>query len=407
MITENNPFVDLARKLVVRRGEIPHTLWLRANVAALYPESIKSRSYSSPNYISDLGLRSREDPQVFLRESMRKIGMDLSDYENRYSSQFFINQFENLVQSEHQMVQHFDVLVNFAGEWKQAQELSLGLWNGKIQLHNLALLTYMADTLSASDVHSGEIYDYLLEEIGDDSPVEAVLSRIRKAAWQIKRVNRVHEGMETLTENFRIIQNAQSDFLISDTDAMVLSSVTDNLKGLALWKNKKFDAAKKIIDSAYERIYNLDGQVATGRDEAQRILQQITINRIQIQLIRKELDEAEKSAKKYMEIIRSMHLGYKSEALSVLSYIQYVKGDYKRAIKVAEEALMYAVEEGAITQMRTLRDILIASYDQEGYEDKAKKMMEDMTGDLAGFRTVERISAIARVESGKDIAHEF
>ncbi|OTA25570.1 hypothetical protein B9G54_07395 [Alloscardovia macacae] len=304
---------------------------------------------------------------------MRKIGMDLSDYENRYSSQFFINQFENLVQSEHQMVQHFDVLVNFAGEWKQAQELSLGLWNGKIQLHNLALLTYMADTLSASDVHSGEVYDYLLEEIGNDSPVEAVLSRIRKAAWQIKRVNRIHEGMETLAENFRIIQNAQSGFLISDTDAMVLSSVTDNLKGLALWKNKKFDAAKKIIDSAYKRIYNLDGQVATGRDEAQRILQQITINRIQIQLIRKELDEAENSAMKYMEIIRSMHLGYKSEALSVLSYIQYVKGDYKRAIKVAEEALMYAVEEGAITQMRTLRDILIASYDQEGHEDKAKR----------------------------------
>lgn len=386
----DNVFVDLSRLLVVNKDYLPHTVWLCANIASLELSAVGTRQTNSPNYISDLGLRTREDPRIYLSESIKPIGINLSEYESMFSVDDFYNSWVNEGCDSFSLIHHFDVLVNFAGQWDTAAALSRYVWENNNHNCNYVLLTYLASCLSVEqDSSSGDIYEYMLKNIANCSVVDCIMTRIRFAAWLIKRKDLLRDGIAQLYSNIKQIKDAVRNYRLSHADGVVLECVTDNLLALAFLKQGLKKEAINIIDSAYSRMHFIDGQVVTKIEEALRFRQQITINKIQLQVLDGKFDEAYILAKDYLSWVESRKLGYESEATILLSYLEYLRHNYRSAIKFANLSLGLSVSDGSIKQVALIRKLLIASYYECKDYDSVESILSLYNKDPAGFLSIK------------------
>lgn len=387
-----NKFIDLARSLINRKEAIPCTLWSRAVLASLNPSIIKTRPYTSPNYISDLGLHTRLDPHIYLSEVLKKIDLDLIEYENSFSVENFYDKIVDENIREYELAYHFDVLVNFAGQWESAHWLAEHIWLKRKNLSNYLFLTYIAAILSCDcNQVPITIYEYLKNDLLNDNIVEKIATDIRESAYLIKRLGRIDDGLKVLASAVFDIKAAEKNYHISDGDAKVLIAAVSNLKALAIWKKHDFNQAYAILNNAYKDISSVDGQVFTGKDEKLRIWQQIAINRIQMKVINQDLLSADSDAASYLQLIKNAHMNYQSEALSILCYIKYLQNNFDSALKFGEEALLLSVNDGAITQMNSVRKILAVSYQHCGFSQQARAMLADLHDDPAGFSSALRV----------------
>ncbi len=377
----HNHFVDVARHLTKIGGEIPRTAWLRANIAAI-PASPAFRPHCCQNYASDLGVRYRPDPKIYLTEVLKSINYIESD---TMSPQSFFQEWVHEGSDELVLAHHFDALINFAGEWEFAGEVAKLFWTTFRSGNDLSLLTYCASAASRVDIAiSEEIYRYI--ESRAYSPGNQVMSRVRHIAKLIKRDGDLDAAAIFINQTQAQIDNYCQSHSISSGDSAVYHSIVDNIHGLLLSKLKKYGDAYALLTSAAERMKMADGLVTIEEDPRLRYFEQIQVNRVQLLLLQDRLEEALNMARRHADWVKSNHDFSLSEALHILGYAEYLCMDYHDAKGHWEEAMLLSAEHGLVTPLNALRKGLSVVYGKLGNDDRSIEVYKSISTDPAGIK---------------------
>lgn len=387
----HNHFVDVARYLTENGGEIPRTAWLRANIAAI-PASPAFRPHCCQNYASDLGVRYRPDPKIYLTEVLKSINYTESD---AMSPQSFFQEWVHEGSDELVLAHHLDALINFAGEWEFAGKVAKLFWTTFRSGNDLSLLTYCASAANRVDMAiSEEIYAYI--ESRAYSPGNQVMSRVRHIAKLIKRDGNLNAAAIIINQTQALIESYCQSHSISSGDAAVYHSIVDNIHGLLLSKLKKNEEAYALLTRAAERMRMADGLVTIEEDPHLRYFEQIQINRIQLLLLQDRLGEALNMARRHTDWVRSNHDFSLSEALHILGYVEYLCTNYHDAKSHWEEAMLLSAEGGLITPLNALRKGLSVVYGKLGNDERSIEVYKSISADPAGLKLSLKGSADVR-----------
>ena len=387
--------VSVARN--VTRGDqdwadkgLPAAFAVRAQIASI-PYVSSSRSHLAPNFVSDLGLRRTDDPGQFLRGCLSRLGIPTTEHVANWTPTRLTAAWDGNSISESAFAAHIDVLISFAGMWDQAADLARQTLDAKRKPCSQQLLTYLGSALTSNgDARAGEMYA-AAEIAADSTPATRAMARIRRAAWQIKRVGDVPGGVETLERLESQLRDWVAGFEISPGDEGALMGVALNLKALAAVKMHDGARAKELLGMALTRL-DTGGLVVVGEDERRRYFAQVNVNIAQLHCQMGAPEMAIELTRTHLDWTRANHPGSVSEALAVAGYVAYLCGSWLQAIDLTSEAADLIATEGSPVRLLMSRKTLAGALYQSGDVDGAQRVIETMSEDPLGLSLIERVS---------------
>lgn len=265
------PIRIFAKELSNKKEIIPYTAWIRSVYASVYalPDH---RPYAVANFLTDLGVRIREDPFIYMREAAKEINVDINKYMCSFPIDTYLNNLNDTLSISQEKAEYFlsadlDILVNYAGQWDLASDISSRFIDKFGIPNDLTLKIYMAGALSGS--HDSEKIHMLFNNIETttSNPVKLSMTYIRHAAYEIKRKNNIPTAHVLLDKNDnQIITNLKKDHL-SSADAATLLGVSFNLRALAEIHASNFKNAYNLIMQARDNLSTDSALVVIGQDE--------------------------------------------------------------------------------------------------------------------------------------------
>lgn len=384
-----NPYVNLSRE-ILKNKLTPYSIYSRAVIASI-PACPELRSAGSQNYLSDLGVRFRNDPRILLEEYCKMNSLDISLYDQSLGRpEDFFAKWTRSGLSTLDLSAHVDVLVNFAGRWDFVSELGKIFWENNLACSDYLILTYFASAIGNHEKLNkipDQMYLRLLEN-EKLSPDKIVVTYIRYCSRLIKRLGELNKAEEYLENAKSFISHSICEFNISQDDGLVLRAACDNLKSLIYLKRDDFDKSFSILSEANLSINNLgDNLIAVGLDPAKRIREQISGNLFQLYLLKNNFAEAELLAKCNLEWVKKNHISSQSEAEVLVGYVYYLQERWKESIDYFERASEVCKNFGFVSQLDLIRKFLCVAYSKTGNENGYNLVREEMKNDPAGIKS--------------------
>ncbi|WP_288922401.1 hypothetical protein [uncultured Bifidobacterium sp.] len=377
-------FRELAEDLVKKESEIPHTAWLRSVYASI-SSPFFHRPYVVTNYATDLGVRVRLDPKIYLQEVTKRVGLNLSDYAEQFSTLEHLENWMVSGRDEIRLRMDMDVLVNYAGEWEAAAHLAKSFIETWGLPTDYLLATYFAAALGSqqADPLADRIYSDL--EDSAKTPADQAMTRIRYAAYKIKRCHDYEAAIAILDRNDSALALHRCCRELSDGDTDTLLGVSHNLRALVEIKRSQVEEAKKLIDRARSELCTCEMLVTVGEDEKKRYCEQATINWIQLMVFDDKMKEALFEADKYADWVQRNHYDYVGEAYHILGYLFYLAGDYEKARIYLSQSIEKLSNDGNITAAQSAKKILAVSLSKLGDKRLSGLVVSSIHHDPAGL----------------------
>ena len=383
-----NPFVNLARELL-KEDNLPYAIKARATIASV-PACPEIRSAGAQNFLSDLGVRYRRDPAIYLDSFLKSRGDSLEAYTSTISPELFYKSWKESNLSENDMAFHVDTFVNFAGQWDFAAKVGDLFWNDRRNATSYLALTYFASAIGNTKVVNNKIADeiYLqLLDIYKEQFDELVITYIRYCSRLIKRVGNLSEACVLLKNAKETIKKAFSEYKLSFDDKVVYDSVCDNLSALIELKSNNAPRALRILSEAARKLESLVGNhVVSKIDPSKRIIEQINGNILQLYLLNKDYINAMELAKKNLIWVTSNDYSSLSEAESFIAYTYYLSGQLEKAEGHYIKSLSLSKKFGLVSQVELIRKTLCVIYAKTNNQEKYLKMYEELKDDPAGLK---------------------
>lgn len=387
------PIRIFAKELSNKKEIIPYTAWIRSVYASVYalPDH---RPYAVANFLTDLGVRIREDPFIYMREAAEEINVDINEYMCSFPIDTYLNNLNDTLSISQEKAEYFlsadlDILVNYAGQWDLASDISSRFIDKFGIPNDLTLKIYMAGALSGS--HDSEKIHMLFNNIETttSNPVKLSMTYIRHAAYEIKRKNNIPTAHVLLDKNDnQIITNLKKDHL-SSADAATLLGVSFNLRALAEIHASNFKNAYNLIMQARDNLSTDSALVVIGQDEKKRYYEQVTINWIQLLIRDRNLELALITAKQNVEWVFENHPDYQGEALYVYGYVCYLSQKHEQAYSSLHRAVIRLSRDGNVTALSSARKMLAVVCYALGRNVLCQSIISSLESDPAGLHIEE------------------
>jgi hypothetical protein len=336
-----------------------------------------ARSLAAPYYLTDLGIRRFEDPELFLSGHLELFTLDrASDLECD----------DALLRSVplDRMGSVLDSFILMTGAYEAARDVVLA-----------RLEEIVADGAPGLLVQTG----VLLAALGDGRarsaldraatiaihPTDRFMASHRLAAAEIKRFQRPEVGVRILANLDGMIDDAERTGAISAGDRELLLSVTANLRALALiLLGRGSEVRAEILRSRH--LHTLDDLREVAPGEAARYGSQERINLAQVLSGDGEMVDAVSALAENLSYCRSVNHDYIGEALTALAYGQFRAELWTEAATTAAEAAHRIAFEASPARLRGARELQAASLDLAGDPGAARAVLSDLREDPLGLR---------------------
>lgn len=374
------PVTELALALLGTDG-LPDSMRDRALIASI-TSTTRERTPLAPNFASDLGVRTRSDAEVYLREVCSMQGIDVDSYLERLAPERILHVIAENRETAGYVEATLDALLNFAGQWTLVSTIAPALL-AESERYATGELTYAAAALSA--VKNPGAQDGFTQAVDSAAtPFSWSMATIRLAAWLIKRANDLDAGEALLGEREARIDTLVHERRVSPGDGEVMKGVGHNLRALIWTKRKNLPEANASLDLARAALQS-DGLVCVGASERNRYYAQSTVNQIQLEAMRDGFDKAHEASEEHLTWARTSDPTSVTEALSLAGYLAYRSNNLGVAEAHLAEAISRLELEGAPTQLSAVRKALIATFHVQGRDDKAFVLLDQLKRDPAGI----------------------
>ena len=360
----------------------------RLLVAAAPTEARPERTIAAPYYLTDLGVRSFEDPARFLSLHADALEWQLPSAEE--SARLL------LALPIADLADHLDAFVLLTGDYDTAAA-AVRAREAEIAGSGLHRLQLFAGVLMAAvgDVCCRRLLD--AAAVAAHAPTDMFMARHRRAAAEIKRFGSARTGLTMLDELDRQMAGATQGQALSDGDLRALLSVTANLRALAFLMLKDWARAEAEIARSRE-LATLTDLRAVRLEESSRYAAQENINLAQMLIKDGDGARAVTTLEENVEFCREHAADYLSEALSALAYAQFLHGEHRVAARTAAEAASRVAEEASPVRLQVAREIRIAALAGAGDSGGAAEELHRMERDPLGLE-LSRADVLAAARS--------
>ena len=387
----NNPVINAARYAEERQDVLPRAAWVRSTIAAL-PASPHLRPHCAPNYLSDLGLRYRDDPAHYYRSIVEACGLAWESARAMPDAREFFDSWRKGSADETDLLEHLDALVNYGRQWRFAARLCRMYWK-LVGTGGSPLLLGLAASLLAH--FDRPISDDIFRSLSADNKYINIYSEIRYAIKLLK-IDRSLDAAKCQFDRIdALLVRVRGMHRLSQGDCDVLQSVVDNARALMFDIEGRDEEAAFTLEKASRRIASADGLVIIEDDQKNRYLEQIPVNSIQLLLIQECYEEAIEKAHSLLSYVERCHRSSRAEALYLLGYSEFLSGELGEARAHWEHGQYVAAAYGLVTPLRNYRESLSVLYGRIGNERDSEEALIAADADPAGFRLLgERMEPI-------------
>lgn len=387
----NNPVVDVARRAEERQDVLPRAAWLRSVIAAL-PVLPCSRPHCAPNYLSDLGLRYREDSATYYQAIVEACGLAWESAKAMPDAHDFFELWRKGGANDADLMGHLDALVNYGGQWQFAARVCRMYWELVGTGGSPLLLELSASLLAHFD---RSMADDIFRSLSNDDNYINIYSEIRYVIKMLK----IDGSLDAAKCQFDFIDSllagAREMYRLSQGDCDVLQSVVDNARALMFDIEGRDEEAALVLDKAAHRILGANGFATVDYDQKIRYFEQISVNRIQLLLVQERYDMAIEMAQRLLSYVEQCHKSSRAEALFLLGYAEFLSGELSEARAHWEHGQYAAAAYGLVTPLRNYRESLSVLYSRIGNERASEEILLTSDADPAGFRLLgERMEPI-------------
>lgn len=374
---------NVAYDISTSKADLPEVIRLRALYASIDQPSAE-RPFLVTNYATDLGVRKRNDASIQLHEALKFLNMSDALMPHIDGSDVY-RDWKASDKSHLSLRCILDLLINYAGLWETAHQIAVSAMADGFSSSDYALMTYLANSLAcADDAQSGVLYSHMLS-CDEFSVVEKLMTRIRWAAYTIKRSRSFSTARELLNKNVECIQEAVKNRAVTPDDGLALLGVSHNLMALLELALGDSRLAEETVKLACEELSSADSLVAVARDEKNRYFEQATINRIQMRVVADDYTVAYMEIGRHVDWVNKHDSDYLGEALAAKGYIEYLMGDYSQSCRTCLTAHDLHVENGSVTALAAVRTVLAVDYHRLGDDSRSKEFLLSMENDPAGL----------------------
>lgn len=334
------------------------------------------RTLAAPHYETDLGVRNSTDAFEFYRYHAQLVSYPLLNDEEIFVflRQKDILRLANFIDSFNLFFGCTDVLrkviLSRENEVKNSSDYSLQIASG-------VLLGQVGKQQSL------KMFDYAASSAKSGSEIYGALHR--KAVVLTKRLHNLSSAEKTLDDAYiKYLNNDNPELEAERALYHNLLALLFQMKGSSVTASVELKEAVKCLDRVQDSAY-LNSNI---KNKANRYRAQVYINMAQLNVSDKNYSRAEKILRESVEFCAKFSPEYVSESLGELAIIYFLLRDYDGCISYACAALNQLRYIGAVSAIKAVRKVLIASLMKQNRREYALEVARNFQLDPIGIQYV-------------------